>query len=131
MKKIYFLTLLLAAAGLSSCGGLSKEAKAIVGTYYNTEVSQSEPVMVLKKNADCTVTAIKPGVLTYSVNGTWNVKNDSLVMELDPTSITYEGDSTYIGVVPTRVAQKIVGSTMFALQLEKDGVSYMYQRRNE
>lgn len=132
MKKNCLITfLLIASAALCSCGKLSKEAKAIVGTYYNTEVSQSEPVMVLKKNADCVVTAIKPGVLTYSVKGTWNVKNDSLIMELDPTSITYEGDSTYIGTVPTYMARKIVGSTMFALQLEKDGVSYMYQRRNE
>ena len=45
------MTLSLTAVGLlaSSCSGLSKEAKEIVGTYYNTEISQTEPVMVLRK----------------------------------------------------------------------------------
>lgn len=134
MKKDIALALSLAAVGMlcaSSCSGLSSEAKEIVGTYYNTELSQTEPVMVLNDDAKCVITAIKPGVLTYSVEGTWNVKNDSLIVELNPESITYEGDSTLIGSIPLRVAQKLISHNEFSLQLENGGVSYLYQRRNE
>lgn len=134
MKKDIALALSLATVGMlcaSSCSGLSSEAKEIVGTYYNTELSQTEPVMVLNDDAKCVITAIKPGVLTYSVEGTWNVKNDSLIVELNPESITYEGDSTLIGSIPLRVAQKLISHNEFSLQLENGGVSYLYQRRNE
>lgn len=134
MKKDIALALSFAAVGMlcaSSCSGLSSEAKEIVGTYYNTELSQTEPVMVLNDDAKCVITAIKPGVLTYSVEGTWNVKNDSLIVELNPESITYEGDSTLIGSIPLRVAQKLISHNEFSLQLENGGVSYLYQRRNE
>lgn len=133
MRTNLFLTVSLAAAALlaSSCSGLSKEAKQIVGTYYNTELSQTEPVMVLKKDAACVITAIKPGVLTYSVEGKWNVENDSLIISLDPSTMKFEGDSTLIGSIPARVAQKVASHNEFSLQLENGGVSYLYQRRNE
>lgn len=133
MKSSFLMTLSLTAVGLlsSSCSGLSNEAKEIVGTYYNTEISQTEPVMVLKKDARCIITAIKPGVLTYSVEGKWNVENDSLILRLDPESMTFEGDSTLIGTIPVRVARKVTGHNDFSLQLENGGVSYLYQRRNE
>lgn len=87
--------------------------------------------MQLRKNATCVITAIKPGVLTYSVDGKWNVENDSLIMELDPATVSHEGDSTLIGEIPTRVARKIASHNDFSLQLENDGVSYLYQRRND
>lgn len=116
---------------LSSCSPLSSDAKKIVGTYYNTEVSQTEPVMVLKKDGTCVIRAIKPGVLTYSVEGEWNVENDSLIINPDPSSLTFEGDSTLIGRIPERVAQKLMGHTDFTLQLGHNGISYLYQRRNE
>lgn len=131
MKYFHLSLLLLGTAVMSSCSHLSKEAKQIVGTYYNSELSQTEPVMQLRKDASCTITAIKPGVLTFSVDGEWNVVNDSLVIELSPQSIRFDGDSTLIGNIPERVARKVVAHTDFSLQLESGGVSYLYQRRNE
>ena len=131
MKPSIRLTSALAALTLMcGCSNLSKEAKEIVGTYYNTELSQTEPVMELHKNASCIIRAIKPGVLTYSVEGKWNVENDSLIIDLGPASLTFEGDSTLIAHIPTRVAQKVVGHNDFSLQLETGGITYLYQRRN-
>ncbi|MDE5826647.1 MAG: hypothetical protein K2H57_03645, partial [Duncaniella sp.] len=81
----------------AGCSRLSSEAKEIVGTYYNTELSQTEPVMELRNDATCVIRAIKPGVLSYSVDGKWNVEHDSLIVRLDPGSLKFVGDSTLIG----------------------------------
>lgn len=43
--------------------------------------------------------------------------------------MTFEGDSTLIGRIPTRIAQKVVSYNDFSLQLETDGITYLYQRR--
>lgn len=126
-----FAAVLIGLPFLASCSRLSKEAREIVGTYYNTELSQTEPVMELHKNASCVLRAIKPGVLTYTVEGKWNVENDSLIINIDPTSVQSEGDSTLIGKIPYRIAQKVISHTEFSLQLETDGISYLYQRRTE
>lgn len=123
--------LALLASVCCGCSKLSSEAKEIIGTYYNPEISQTEPVMELHKNATCTIRAIKPGVLSYSVEGEWNVKKDSLIMTIDPATLQYDGDSTLIGNIPTRIARKITDHTDFSLQLEQNGVSYMFNRRNE
>lgn len=131
MKNFRISLLLLASLAVTSCSHLSKEARQIIGTYYNPELSQTEPVMQLRKDATCTVTAMKPGVLTYSVDGNWDVTNDSLIIELTPGSIRFDGDSTLIGDIPTRVARKIISHNDFSLQLESGGVSYLFQRRNE
>lgn len=131
MKSFRLIVLAIFTISLFGCNRLSKEAKEIVGTYYNAEISQTEPVMQLHKDASCVITAIKPGVLTYSVDGKWNVENDSLILELDPSTLTYEGDSTLIGDIPSRVAQHVVGHNDFSLQLENGGVTYLYQRRND
>lgn len=129
--SLRFSLLLLGVIALTACSRLSKEAKQIVGTYYNPELSQTEPVMQLRKDATCTITAIKPGVLSYSVDGKWNVENDSLIIELAPKSVRFEGDSTLIGSIPARAARKVVSHNDFSLQLESGGVCYLYQRRNE
>ncbi len=121
----------LASMLLTGCGKLSDEAKEIVGIYYNPEISQTEPVMELHKNATCLIRAIKPGVLTYSVEGKWNVENDSLLLTLDPATLKHDGDSTLIGNIPNHVARKVAGHNDFSLQLENDGVTYLYQRRAE
>ncbi len=131
MSRISRLMPLAILLCLCSCGKLSKEAKEIVGIYYNPEISQNEPVMELHKNATCVIRAIKPGVLTYSVDGNWNVENDSLIIRLDPSSLKYEGDSTIIGNIPGRIARKITGYNDFSLQLEQNGVSYLFNRRPE
>lgn len=132
MKNLSIALLLLGATfGLTGCNHLSKEARQIVGTYYNPEISQTDPVMRLRKDATCVITAIKPGVLTYSVEGTWNVENDSLIVSLAPESITFEGDSTLIGQIPVRFARRVASHNDFTLQLENGGISYLYHRRNE
>ncbi|WP_297059020.1 hypothetical protein [uncultured Duncaniella sp.] len=122
--------LLLLSVGLSvlSCGRLSKEAKQIAGDYIIPEVSQTEPVMELKRDATCVLRAIKPGVLTYAVEGDWNVENDSLIISLDTSTVSYVGDSALIGEIPVRSARRIVEHNDFNLQLESDGVIYYYKR---
>ncbi|MCI9285482.1 MAG: hypothetical protein HFJ91_06755 [Muribaculaceae bacterium] len=123
-----FISALL--VGLTSgCSGLSDDAKKIAGTYYNPELSQTDPVMELRRDATCRIRAIKPGVLSYSVDGKWNVLDDSLIVTLDPLTLEYEGDSTLIGKIPQRVARKVGSFNDFNLQLESDGVTYLYQRR--
>lgn len=115
---------------LSSCSKLSPEAEKIIGTYYNTELSQSAPVMELREDASCTIRAIKPGVLTYCVEGTWNVENDTIFFELEPSTLRAEGDKSLIGVVPSRFSRHVVDYNDFILQLEHEGVVYQYLRRS-
>ncbi len=129
MKRLLPLAALLVI--LSGCSRLSKEAKEIVGTYYNTEVSTTEPVMQLYKDARCVVTAIRPGVLTYHLDGRWNVVNDSIIIDLKPESLRFEGDSTLIGEVPPRIKRRVAEHNDFSLTLENNGISYLYQRKNE
>lgn len=92
------------------------------------EISQTEPVMELNRDATCVVRAIKPGVLSYSVEGTWNVENDSLIMVLDSSTLKAEGDTLMIGEIPSRSARRIMEFSDFSLQLENEGVVYYYKR---
>ena len=80
----------------------------MVGEYYIPEISEDDPVMELNSNGTCLFRAIKPGVLTYVVRGTWNVVNDSLTVQLDPTTLEWEGDSLSIGEIPTKSSRHIV-----------------------
>lgn len=129
MKNITKLSLAALLPLLCACNHLTREAKEIVGVYYNPEISQTEPIMELNRDGSCVITAIKPGVLTYSVEGEWNVERDSLTMELDPSTVKSEGDSTLIGSIPAHFARKVISFTDYDLQLEQDGVTYLYQRR--
>lgn len=131
--KRFTATLFLSIAILAilcGCSRLSSQAKKIVGVYYNTELSDTQPVMELKKDGRCVITAIKPGVLTYSVEGRWNVENDSLLLELNPATIVSEGDDTLIGNIPERMSQHIHSYSDLSLQLEREGVVYSYKRQN-
>lgn len=116
---------------LASCSHLSPEAKKMVGEYYIPEISEDDPVMELNSNGTCLFRAIKPGVLTYVVRGTWNVVNDSLTVQLDPTSLEWEGDSLSIGEIPTKSSRHIVMFNDMNLELENEGIRYMYHRRNK
>lgn len=127
-RFISFLLIAVSLLAVSSCSGLSSEGKKIAGKYLIPEVSQNEPVMELNRDATCLVRAIKPGVLTYSVSGKWNVEDDSLVMWLDPTTLQVSGDSSLVGNIPEKSARKIVEYNEFNLQLESDGVTYYYKR---
>lgn len=124
--------LLFPIAGImlvQSCSGLSGEAKKIAGSYVIPEVSQQMPVMELNRDATCVVRAIKPGVLTYAVMGTWNVENDSLVMLLDPTTLMVEeGDASLVGHIPARSARKVAGYTDLSLELKSGDVVYYYKK---
>lgn len=130
MKLNFKLLIALCAlcAALCSCSKLSSEAKKIIGAYYNPELSLNEPVMDLRSDGTCLVRAIRPGVLTYSVKGHWNVVNDSLVMYLDPNTLECDGDRHLVGKIPSKYARKIVERSDFNLQLEQDGVTYLFQR---
>lgn len=127
----YLLPTALATASLltASCSKLSPEAREIVGSYYNGELSQTEPVLELKADGTCLVRAIRPGVLTYSVEGTWNVVNDSLLMTLDPATVATDGPIDLIGKIPEHYASKIVDHTDFNIQLEQGGATYLYHRQ--
>lgn len=130
--KPFLPTLSLALlTALCGCSKLSPEAKEIVGVYYNPEVSQNEPVMELNPNATCLIRAIKPGVLSFDVKGTWNVENDSLIMLLDSSTLHFTGDSTLIGNIPERIVRKVAEHNEFSLQLEQNDVSYIFHRRTE
>lgn len=130
MNKILRLTILSAIIlSLQSCGKLSGEAKHIVGNYAIPELSQDVPVMELNRDASCVIRAIRPDVLSYSVHGTWNVENDSLVMLIDPSSLEVEsGDPLLVGDIPTRAARKVAGYTDLSLELENDGVRYFFKK---
>lgn len=125
---LYTLSLIMAWLVVASCGNLSREAKKIIGEYMIPEISQTEPVMELNRDATCVVRAIKPGVLSYSVEGTWNVENDSLIMVLDSSTLKAEGDTLMIGEIPSRSARRIMEFSDFSLQLENEGVVYYYKR---
>lgn len=126
--RLIFLLLVVALAA-TACHRLSSEAKKITGNYFIPEISEDEPLLELRKDATCTLRAIKPGVLTYSVDGYWNVLNDSLVADVDPSTIVWEGDSSLIGEIAPRFTRHVVSFNDVTLTVEKDGVQYVYHRR--
>lgn len=136
MKKIYrtFHPAYLAAGiaaltALTSCEKLSNEARMLAGNYYIDEISTHEPLYELRADGTCSMRAIRPGVLVYQVDGRWDVKGDSLVAVLDPSTLVWEGDSTLIGRVARNYSRHIVNSDERSLTVEKDGVTYLYHRR--
>lgn len=132
MKIFNRLSIIAVAITAIACGRLSDEARGMIGNYYISEISEDTPLLELKKDGSCVVRAIRPGVLTFSVAGTWNVLNDSLLIELDPTKVTTEeGDSSLVGNIPSRMAKHIVSYNEITLETETDGVTYSYHRRNE
>ncbi len=133
MRKIFIVAASMAVflTLLSGCNRLSKEAKQMTGNYFIPVVSKVDPPMELLKNGKCTIRKVVPGVVTFAVDGRWNVKNDSLIAELKPSTLTCEGDSSLIGDVPERVAFKITEFNDVSLTIEQGGVNYTYHRRPE
>lgn len=119
------------AASLASCSKLSPEAREITGRYYIPEISEEEPLLELNPDATITVRAIKPQVLTYQINGNWDVVDGNIVATLDPSSLTWEGDSSLIGNIPESYTRRIVGHTDLTLTIDRDGIAYVYHRRPE
>lgn len=116
-------------AAMTSCEKISDEARRLVGNYYIDEISSNRPLYELRSDGTCSMRAIRPGVLTYQVDGKWEVKGDSLVAELDPATLVWEGDSTLIGDVASHYCRYIVDSDERSLTVEKDGITYLYRRR--
>lgn len=129
--KICFFsaTALLCACAIAGCSHLSSEAKEMVGDYYIPEVSQDEPLMELNSDGTCMIRAIRPGVLTMSVPGKWNVLRDSLMVQLDEKGLVTTGDSTLVGNIPSEIKKAVVEFNGTTLTLEYDGVQYVYLRR--
>lgn len=119
------ITLTLLAAG---CGGLSRQAKEIVGDYYNPQLSSELPIYELKPDGTCTVRNIAPGVLVMEVSGTWDVTGDSLVIINDLRHIRLKGDTSIVGEIAPRVARKITTHDDHSLTLSQNGIDYLYMR---
>ena len=129
MRKILIA---MAAAGfttLAACSRLSPEAKMMVGRYYIPEVSEKVPLLNLRKDGCCTVTKVVPGVVTFSVEGRWDVRNDSLVARLTPETLDVEGDTALVGEVPESMAFRIAKFNDVSLTIERNGINYTYHRR--
>lgn len=128
-------TLTVAAAALCpllilSCHRLSDQAQKMTGHYYISEISLDQPLLELNPDATCTVRAIKPGVLTFAVKGTWNVENDSLIIDTDPQIIEMEGDSTLIGDIPSHISRVLKNFNGTAMTLSDGENDFVYIRRS-
>lgn len=85
--------------------------------------------MELNANGKCVLRAIKPGVLTYTVDGRWNVENDTLFISTDGMVDEAKGDTTLIGRVAEKMAKAVVNYNGLTLTLRSDGNDYVYTRR--
>ena len=126
MKRIYCA--IAFSLLLTACGGLSKEAREIVGSYYNMAISDDEPVFELNPDGTCVMRAIRPDVLTISVSGTWDVVNDSLVMHHNLATVKAHGDTSLLGTVAPEFKALVMGHTDHTLLLSRNGIEYEYIR---
>lgn len=120
---------LLAGVSAASCNPLTPEAKEMAGVYYNMELSETEPVMELNSDGTCVMHAIRPGVLSYSVGGTWNVKRDTLFVVNETEPFNAIGDTTLIGDVAPEISRPVVNFNGFTLTLRSGDTEYIYTRR--
>ena len=123
------LLALLSAPLAIACSPISDEAEKIAGKYYIPEVSDTTPLMELRTDGTCVVSAIRQDVLTYSVEGHWDVKRDSLLIALIPSTLQWEGDENLIGDIPVRLGKKVLSFTNGQLSLESEGINYVYHLR--
>lgn len=130
MKRSIIIGAALAVA-CCSCNHLSDEAKEMTGTYYIDEVSTDEPVLELRKDGTVLQRAIKPGVLTYTVEGEWNVLRDTLFIENNTKPVEVEGDASLVGRIPEKRALPVVDFNGLTLTLRSGGADYVYRRRGE
>lgn len=115
---------------LAACGGLSEQEEKMVGKYYISALSDTNPLIELNADRTSVLRAIRPGDITYSVTGVWKVENDSLIIESDSTSITIEdGDPGLVGHVSRRVAYPIKDFNESTLSIQRQGITYDYHRR--
>ncbi len=130
--KALLIILASAALLLASCGGMTDREKAMAGKYYISALSDTHPVIELNDKNRSVLRAIRPGELSFSVEGTWHVEGDSLIIVNDSTSITIEeGDPALVGSIAPRVAYPILRADETMMRIERSGVIYDYQRRPE
>lgn len=131
MKRLA-ISAIAAGALLSACGGLSDREEKMVGNYYIPAVSDSRPLLELGNDRSAVIRAIRPGELSYSVTGTWELDGDTLVIATDPSSITIEeGDPALVGTVAPRVAYPVKSFNETTLTIDRQGITYDYHRRAE
>lgn len=128
MKRLLTATMVLTL--LAACGGLSNKAKRIAGSYCNISVSDEVPVFELNPDGTCVMRAIRPDVLTISVKGTWNVVDDTLVIQHNLATVQAEGDTSLVGTVAPEFKALVVGHSDYSLTLLRDGIEYEYIRHN-
>ena len=134
--KIYYIAISTAivcmAAILTSCGGMSKQEKAMVGKYYIPAISDTRPLIELNADNRSVIRAIRPGEISFFVEGEWHVEGDSLIFHNDASPITIEeGDPGLVGNVAPRVAYPILNFDETTLRIERQGAIYDYHRRLE
>lgn len=130
MMKKYAIAIAISSVIFTGCSKLSPEAREITGKYFIPEISEDVAIMELNDDGTCIIRAIKPQVLTYEVPGTWDVLKDSLVMDLIPERLSFEGDSTLIGNIARTIHRHIKAHSEITLTLENEGIEYIYQRKN-
>lgn len=113
-------------------GGMTEQEKAMIGKYYIPTVSDTRPLIELNAENHSVMRAIRPGEIAFSVEGTWHVVGDSLILVNDYQSITIEdGDPGYVGDVAPRVAYPILNYDETILRIKRQGAIYDYHRRME
>lgn len=117
---------------LCACSGMSDQEKQMVGKYYIPALSDTRPLLELNPERKAVIRAIRPGELSFFVEGTWKVEDDSLIIVNDASSITIEdGDPSLVGTVAPRVAYPILSFNDNTLRIERGGIRYDYHRRME
>ncbi|MCM1484150.1 MAG: hypothetical protein NC043_07425 [Muribaculaceae bacterium] len=114
---------------LASCNSLSDRAKEMIGNYYIDEVTTDVPLLELCEDGTVLQRAIKPGVLTYTVKGKWNVLRDTLYITNDTVPVAIEGDASLVGNIPEKRNLPVVDFNGVTLTLRNGGADYVYHRR--
>lgn len=121
--------LAIATLVLNACGGMSRQAKEMVGDYYNQQLSAELPIFELKPDGTSVVRNIDPGVLLMEVDGTWEVTGDSLVINNDLSRIRLKGDTSIVGEIAPRMSRRITYRDEHSMTLSQDNIDYLYVRR--
>lgn len=115
---------------MCACGGLSDREKKMVGDYYVPALSDNIPVYELREDRSATVREIENGIVV-SVDGVWKVKDDSLVIDTDQSTLRIEGDDVDVNVsCAPHIARYIISFNEITLSLKhSDGFQHDYHRR--
>jgi|GEM_PF-1929270 len=119
----------VAAYVMAGCDSLSDQEKRMVGDYYIPEVSDSTPLYELSEDRSAVVRTIADGV-EASVRGKWRVDNDSLIIDIDESTLTMSDPQAVKVKMQPHIALPIVSYNEITLSLRKsDGLQYDYHRR--